>query len=188
MISNLQYVKQCRIHLTFQKKIQTWLNNFLGYDSVSIQIYFQISSPPPPLLNMTSFLGWVELKKGEYWGKGKYSTVVGLSTSCSPLKIKEWRVVPVWKQRIVFLSQFVVLSIIICVPILVRDTSRTRRSWHVNKVSTTTNQKSDTETVVAFKADKNDRWIANKLPRGIINFKTLERSYSQPLQPEHKAV
>lgn len=30
---------------------------YLGHDSVNIQVYFQIPSPPPPLLNMTSFLG-----------------------------------------------------------------------------------------------------------------------------------
>jgi len=39
----------------------------------------------------------VEGKRREYWGEGEYSTVVSLSTSCSPWEIKGRRVLHILK-------------------------------------------------------------------------------------------
>ena len=56
---------------------------------------------PPWIWHVKFFLEWwAERKRGEYWGEGEYSTtVVSLSTSCSPLEIKEWRVVSVLEHH-----------------------------------------------------------------------------------------
>ena len=37
-----------RIHLSFPKKIRTWLIDFQGHDLLNIWVYFQIPSSPPP--------------------------------------------------------------------------------------------------------------------------------------------
>ena len=54
-------------------------------------------SPHPPARKRQVFLGRVEGKRIEYWGEGEYSTVVSLSTLCSPREIKERRVVHILK-------------------------------------------------------------------------------------------
>ena len=79
---NVTKTKGRRIHLSFPKKIRTWLIDFQGNDLLNVWVYFQILSPPPPLSKKTSFLG-----RGAGEGKGESTRVRGSTVQrsvCQP--------------------------------------------------------------------------------------------------------